>query len=117
MISVIGLFYSRWQDTNLLGLIDMSDLKATCEHIRRLPWPVLAKSTRDFGLYDSLLMGYADRALHGEHFDSSDIPIPDAETIEFVNGLRTQHRLLADEKAFLEYFDLLEQVRLALTGK
>ena len=48
-------------------MIDMSDLKATCEH--------------------------------------------------FVNGLRTPHRLLADEKAFLEYFDLLEQVRLALTGK
>jgi hypothetical protein len=85
------------------------------EHLRATPWPALAGSVGDFALYDALLAGYASRAARGEALDPAAIPAPDDATIAWVDAVRTRGATTEDETALLGRFDLLEQIRAALT--
>jgi hypothetical protein len=53
-------------------------------------------------------------AAHGHLLDLSTVPGPDDGTLKAVSELRAKAELSADERAFLEYFELLEEIRLAL---
>jgi hypothetical protein len=67
-------------------------------------------------LYESLLAGCADRVVHGGLLDTSEVPLLDRETVTHVAMLRTKDDRSTEETAFLEYFDLLEEIRSALAG-
>lgn len=94
----------------------MSDIKTLYERLRALPRPSLANRIGDFPLYESLLAGCADRVAGGGLLDLSRVPAPDAETATQVEQLRRKGNCTEEELAFLEYFDLLEELRLALSG-
>lgn len=91
-----------------------SMLRELYERLRATPFPALGKRVGDFVLYDSLLAGCADRVARGERVAVVEIPIPDDETMSFVNELRRKQSLGREEHDFLSYFDLLEQIRSAL---
>ena len=95
----------------------MNKVKVLYERLRALPWPALAPSVGHFPLYESLLAGCANRMARGAPVDVAKIPEPDAETVEYVNALRAKGARAQDEQAFLEYFDLLEEIRSALMGR
>jgi hypothetical protein len=54
--------------------------------------------------------------MRGGLLDVSKVPIPDQETFTQVRMLRKKGDWSQEETAFLEYFDLLEEIRLALGG-
>jgi len=92
----------------------MSDVKTLYLRLRGMPWPTLAGRVGDFPLYESLLAGYADRVVHGDLTDVSSVPTPDDETVAYVRKLRTKTDRAEEEIDFLEYFDLLEEIRSCL---
>jgi hypothetical protein len=94
----------------------MSDVKAFYERLRVMPWPALARSVGDFALYESLLAGCADHVMRGGLIDVSKVPTPDEETVTYVGLLRAKADRSEEETAFLEYFDLLEEIRSSLAG-
>jgi hypothetical protein len=94
----------------------MRNIKELCDRLRATPWPVLAGGTGDFALYESLLAGCADRVVRGGLLDVTKVPFPDQETVTRVRVLRKNGDRSKEEVAFLEYFELLEQIRLALGG-
>jgi hypothetical protein len=80
------------------------------------PWPALVPNIGHCALYESLLAGCADRMARGEPVDVDKIPGPDVETVRHVTELRAKATLTSDERAFLEYYEVLEQIRAALLG-
>jgi hypothetical protein len=52
----------------------------------------------------------------GEPVDVDKIPEPDEETVRYVAELRAKLAPTREEREFLEYFGLLEQIRSALLG-
>jgi hypothetical protein len=94
----------------------MSDIRALYERLRAMQWPVLARGVGDFALYESLLAGCADYVLGGGLIDVSRVPMPDEETVAHVKMLRAKVYQSREEAAFLEYFDLLEQIRSSFAG-
>ena len=95
----------------------MADVKSLYERMRATPWPVLASRVGDFALYESLLAGCADRIVRGGLSDVSKIPTPDEETVATVNKWLARGERSTEEEKFLEYFDLLEELRLLLVGQ
>jgi len=95
----------------------MNDVKALYERLRTIPSPALGKSVGDFALYESLLAGCADRVVRGGLLDISRVPMPDDETLAHVDMLRKKGDRPDEETAFLECFDLLEEIRAALGGR
>lgn len=81
-----------------------------------LPAPALGRNIDDFQLYEALLAGCADRVANGHLLDLSTVPSPDDGTFSVVAELRSKTELSADERAFLEYFDLMEAIRAELGG-
>ncbi len=59
---------------------------------------------------------HAHVLLAGHLLDLSTVPSPDEGTLKSVAELRAKATLSADERAFLEYFELLEEIRFALGG-
>jgi len=55
--------------------------------------------------------------LRGRFWRYSRIPVPDEETVGFVAALRNKENLTSDEACFLEYFDLVEEIRSTLTDE
>jgi hypothetical protein len=94
----------------------MKTVKSLYERFRALPFPALGRSIGDFPLYEALLAGCASRVANGYLLDLSTVPSPDDGTLEAVAELRAKAALSADERAFLEYFELMEEIRLALGG-
>ena len=94
----------------------MEDAKRLYERLQALPWPVLAGQIGDFALYESLLAGCLHRAAHHHLLDLSSLPQPDEGTIQAVAEIRLKAQPSAEEIEFLEYFELLETIRLALGG-
>jgi hypothetical protein len=92
------------------------NVKQLYDRLRALKWPALGKSVGDFALYDALLAGCADLVTHGGQLDGSKIPAPDNETVSQINLIRQKDELTHEEKAFLEYFDLLEEIRHVLVA-
>jgi hypothetical protein len=82
--------------------------------LRDLPFPALGKSIGDFPLYDALLAGLASRAAQGHFVENSAIPAPDEPTVSHASMLRKKGDKSPAEMAFLEYFDLLEEIRSVL---
>ncbi|MCP4547324.1 MAG: hypothetical protein GY835_12775 [bacterium] len=97
---------------NILGL--NQSMKDLYERLRTLPFPNLGKRVGDFALYDALLAGCADRASRGGCVECSEVPVPAEETVNQVELLRKKDHISAEESAFLQYFDVLEQLRVAL---
>ena len=95
----------------------MKNVKLLYQRLRALQWPTLAGSVGNFALYESLLAGCADRVARGKLLDVSRIPVPDEETVGFVAALRNKENLTSDEACFLEYFDLMEEIRSTLTDE
>jgi len=94
----------------------MKTVKELYERLRALPAPALGFSIGDFPLYDALLAGCADRVAQGHLLDVSTVPSPDLGTLKAVAQLRAEASLSADQRAFLEYFELMEEIRSALRG-
>lgn len=92
----------------------MTDISELYETLRRLQFPMLGKEVGDFPLYDSLLAGCVDRASRGQRVDASEVPVPDRETVRQVERLRRKDHLSKEEAKFLEYFDVLDRLRLIL---
>jgi len=80
----------------------------------RMPFPALGRRVGDFALLDSLLAGCAERASRGELVSSSEIPVPDDETSRHVAELRRRSDLSDEERSFLQYFELLEEISASL---
>lgn len=95
----------------------MNDVKAPYQSLRAMPWPALARSVGDFALYESLLAGCADQVMRGGLIDVSKVPTPDEGTVTHVRVLRAKADRSQEETAFLEYFDLLEEIRASLAGE
>lgn len=94
----------------------MAAVKQLYERLRALPWPSLGGSIGDFPLFEALIAGCAHRVANGQFLDRSTVPRPDEGTLKAVASLRAKPSLSTDEQAFLEYFDLLEEIRSALQG-
>ncbi len=94
----------------------MKTVKLLYERLCALPAPVLGRTIDDFALYEALLAGCAHRVAHGYLLDLSTVPSPDEGTLRAVAELRAKPAVLAEERAFLEYFELLEEIRFALGG-
>jgi hypothetical protein len=92
----------------------MKSVKQLYERLRGTPWPTLGGTAGNLPMYEALLAGCADRVSRGEHLSPSEIPTPDDESVERINDLRAAAELSADERALLEYFELLEEIRGAL---
>jgi hypothetical protein len=95
----------------------MNRIKPLYERFRALPFPALGRRIGDFPLYEALLAGCASRIANGYLLDLSTVPSPDEGTLNAVAELRTKASPSADERAFLEYFDLMEEMRIALGGR
>jgi hypothetical protein len=93
----------------------MTDMKLLYARLRALPFPVPGKSIGGFALYDALLGGFADRAARGHLINITEVPVPDEEPLSHVSMLRKKGSQSQDEIAFLGYFDVLEEIRSALT--
>jgi hypothetical protein len=94
----------------------MKTVKQLYERLCALRAPVLGRSIDDFALYEALLAGCAHRVAHGHLLDLSTVPSPDEGTLKAVAALRAKAELSIDERAFLEYFELMEEMRAALGG-
>lgn len=68
----------------------------------------------DFRLENDLLAGCAERVSRGEIVSSSEIPVQDDETSRQVMELRRKADLSDEERAFLQYFELLEEISASL---
>jgi hypothetical protein len=94
----------------------MDDLKDLYERLCTRRAPELAGVVGDLALYESLIAGCADRVLRGGLLNISNVPVPDSETVEYMERLRTTNSDRSDaESAVLEYFELLEAIRYLLT--
>jgi hypothetical protein len=91
-----------------------NEIRELFDRLRLEPFPELGKRIGDFPLYESLLAGCAQRASRNEVVSLSEIPVPDKDTSRSVDDLRRKGDRSEEEGAFLQYFDLLEQIRLAL---
>lgn len=93
------------------------DLEALHQHFLAAPFPRLGGSVGAFAAYDGFIAGYASRAVKGETIAASALPEPDQETAAFFERLQGSQRRSAGEAEFLEYFDLLERVRQAISDE
>lgn len=84
---------------------------ATYRRLREMPFPSRGRHIGDFPLYDALLAGIADRYCQGQAVRAKEIPVPDRETVAWVESHRGQEGLTTEEREFLEYFELLESLR------
>lgn len=92
-----------------------SSIKKLYERLKNLPVSNLAKQDiGGFMLYDSLLAGCASRAGNGEVISKSEIPEPGEELTTQISTLRQKNDLTSGERAYLEHFDLLEEIRSVL---
>ena len=97
-----------------MQLWEMSEIKKLFDRLRQLPFPGLGKRVGDFALYDTLLAGCVERASRGEQIVLSEIPASDQETARCVAEMRQKSDISDEECAFVQYFDLLEEIRMAL---
>lgn len=93
----------------------MDNIKQLYERLRETPFPEYGKLVGDFVLYDSLLAGCADRFYRGESVCTSEVPVPDEETMFCIRQLQNKKELNKEEFNFLQYFVLLEDIQQALT--
>ena len=82
--------------------------------VRSAGFPSLGRRVGDFPLFDALLAGCASRHVRGELVSAAELPVPDEETVRHVVKLRVASSIGADEYEFLQYFDLLEELRASL---
>ncbi|MFZ2031091.1 MAG: hypothetical protein WAU68_12325 [Vitreimonas sp.] len=80
------------------------------------PFPRLGASLGFFAAYDGDIAGFASRAAEGEIIDASLLPEPDAEAVAFASKVRSSVTRTTDEAEFLQYFDLLERLRSAISA-
>lgn len=98
--------------------MEVGRIKELYERLKKLPVSELAKQdVGSFMLYDTLLAGCANRAADGETVDISKAPVPSRELFGQIIALRQKSNLTADERAYLEHFDLLEEIRSALLSQ
>jgi hypothetical protein len=91
-----------------------NEIQALYGRLRELPFPALGKQIGEFPLYDGLVAGCADRASRGETVSAAEVPGPDTETLRYVSEVSDRGASGKEELAFIEYFNLLEDVRRAL---
>lgn len=94
--------------------INMATLRELYNELYRRPFPVLAKDLPDFVLFDSLIAGCVDRVCNGGRVSVSEIATADLATTRQIAQLRSKELISCNERALLEYFDLLERVRASL---
>ncbi len=88
-----------------------NDIQQLFDSLRRRPFPSLGRVVGNFGLYDALLAGTASSYLAGLPLTPETVPEPDPETQGTLNMLANKAALNAEEREFLEYAELLEQLR------
>lgn len=105
-----------WHECCLVPPPRVKTVKALFDELKALPWPSIAGSVADFALYESLLAGFAERVVKGDLVDLSKLPVPDAGTLGHVERLRARSDLSTDDKNFLNYFDVTERLRSAVSS-
>lgn len=80
------------------------------------PFPLVGGPVGDFPLYDSLHAGQLSRACDGELFAADEVIGPDDATLEFLAALRRKPAPTEDERAFVEYFEQMEEARALLVA-
>lgn len=93
------------------------DLAALHRDFQAAPFPRVGGSVGAFAAYDGFIAGYASRAVKGEVFAASALPEPDHETTAFFQRLQASQSRSHDETDFLQYFDLLERLRQAISDE
>ena len=94
----------------------MTRVRPLYERLLAMHAPVLGGRVGDFPLYEAMVAGCASRAASGQPYDVLNVPEPDEVTLAFVTALRNKGERTQDEQEFLAYFDLLEEIRSALSG-
>ena len=96
----------------------MTNAMRLYRRLREAPFPSLGKRVGHFPLWDSIIAGYASRLADGDAMDdlaASEVTADD-ETLKVVAGLRAKESHTAEEQAFLDYYALLEEIRLAIVA-
>jgi hypothetical protein len=90
----------------------MSDhIRELYERFVDLPFPKVGYEIGNFPLFDGLVAGSASSYLQGAPVHPAGI---DNETRKDILSLRSKSQLSDDERYFLEYFNALEELRLAV---
>lgn len=89
----------------------MNTLAKLFETMSRRTLPTLGKEVGNFDFYDSLLAGQASSVSDGAILGEAEIVKPDSETLSLVSQLQLKEVLTPEEKDFLDYFQLTDQVR------
>ncbi len=92
----------------------MKDLQFYYSLLCATPMPHLGKLIGDFALYDSLLAGWAGRAMRGEIVGAGDLPDLDDETRMLAEHVRQTATPTFEELEFVKYLDLTDAVRRCL---
>lgn len=79
-----------------------------------LPFPKLGKVVGDFVLWDTLLMGIADRVQNSEAVGSDQVPLPDTESRDAIEFIKAKQNRTIEEEEFYEYFLALDEIRRAI---
>jgi len=81
-------------------------------------FPSLGKSVGHFPLYDSIVAGYASRLAVGSPLDEGALELDsDPETRDTVASLRIKNGLTSEEREFLDYYSLLQEMRRAIEAE
>jgi hypothetical protein len=90
----------------------MTLVKDLYRRLEATPFPRMGGIVGDFLLYDSILAGYASRLAKGAPVDevAADLEA-DHGTLQTVAALRAKKGRTEEEQEFLDYFDLLEEIR------
>jgi|SRR2546426_6180359 len=95
----------------------MATIKELYGRLLATPFPRLGGLVGEFLLYDSTLAGYASRLAEGATVDQVAARIEvDDETLQTVATLRAKKGRTEEEQEFLDYFDLLEEIRTAVVA-
>lgn len=89
------------------------DLATLLEGLKKRHLPALGKEVGDLPLYETLLVGLVTSQLFGEYILLEEYPGLDSETTAKVEELRASAVRSAEEQEYLDYIELLEELRQA----
>jgi hypothetical protein len=90
-----------------------AEVQEAWERRRKLRFPRLG-GRANLLLYDSLLAGVATTYLQHGTIKDGWVPVPSEETWAYVDAIRGKEHHTDEEMLLLEYFDAMEEVRVAL---
>jgi hypothetical protein len=84
------------------------------KQFRDLPFPRLGHDIGNFVLFDSQVAGGVDSYLHGKPVHEASLAPPDDDTYQDILALREKTELTEEERSFLGYYEVLEELQSAV---